>query len=56
VGVVVVKARGEVTLVGPFRAGKAEGPCRSLPIDANAEIESALGEFLEKLAEEAATP
>jgi hypothetical protein len=56
VGVVTVKARGEVTLVGPFQAGKAEGPCRTFPIDARAEIEPALGEFLERLVEAAATP
>ena len=56
VGIVTVKARGEVTLVGPFRAGKTEGPCRTFPMDAAAEIEEALGDFLERLALEAATP
>jgi len=29
VGLVVVKAKGVVTLVGPFRRGKPEEPCRS---------------------------
>jgi len=53
---VVVKSRGEVTLVGPFRAGKAEGPCQSLPWDASDEIASALASFLESFIEEAATP
>ena len=31
--IVTVKSRGEVTLVGPFHAGKAEGPCKSFPFD-----------------------
>ena len=55
-GIVTVKSRGEVTLVGPFKTGKNEGPCRSFPADAEAEIEHALGEFLERFVEEAATP
>ena len=54
--IVTVKARGEVTLVGPFHAGKAEGPCRTFPIDSSAEIESALAGFLESFLEQAATP
>lgn len=54
--IVTVKARGEVTLVGPFKAGKAEGPCRSFPISAETEIDAALGDFLERFLEEAATP
>lgn len=53
---VTVKSRGEVTLVGPFWQGKAEGPCRRLPIDADAEIEAALGDFLERFLEEASSP
>lgn len=56
VGVVTVKSRGDVTLVGPFRQGKTEGPCRSIPIDAEREIEGALGDFLVSFVEEAATP
>jgi hypothetical protein len=57
VGLVVVKAKREITLVGPFRSGKPEGPCRSLSFDApDAELDAALGEFLERLVEEAATP
>ena len=54
--VVIAKARGEVTLVGPFHLGKAEGPCLSFPFDAEAEIREALGSFLERFAEEAAAP
>jgi hypothetical protein len=54
--IVTVKSKGEVTLVGPFRAGKPEGPCKSFPVAADAEIESALGGFLEEFREEAATP
>jgi hypothetical protein len=56
-GIVVVKAKREVTFVGPFRIGKQEGPCRSLSLDApEDEIDAALAEFLERLVEEAATP
>ena len=54
--VITVKSRGEVTLVGPFRRGGDEGPCRSFPIDADVEIETALGEVLERFLEEATTP
>lgn len=56
VALVIVKARGDVTLVGPFRTGKTEGPCHTLAWDAAAEIEVALGDFLERFLEEAATP
>lgn len=56
VALVIVKARGDVTLVGPFRTGKSEGPCRTFAWDAEAEIEVALGDFLERFLEEAATP
>ena len=54
--IVTVKARGEVTLVGPFHAGKTEGPCKSFPFSAEAELEKALGDFLERFLAEAATP
>jgi hypothetical protein len=54
--IVTVKSRSEVTLVGPFHAGKAEGPCESFPLDAEAEIAAALGRFLERFLTEAATP
>jgi hypothetical protein len=56
VGIVIVKSRGDVTLVGPFRTGKDEGPCRTFPWDAETDIRKALGDFLEKFLEEAATP
>jgi hypothetical protein len=55
-GVVTVKAKGEVTLVGPFRRGKAEGPCRSFAFGAQADLDDALGDFLERFLEEAAAP
>ena len=54
--IVTAKGRGEVTLVGPFRTGKTEGPCLSFPIDAEAELRAALVSFLERFLEEAATP
>jgi hypothetical protein len=56
VGIVTVKSRGEYTLVGPFREGKAEGPCRSFPFEAEVELHKALGDFLERFLEEAASP
>jgi hypothetical protein len=54
--IVTVKSRGEVTLVGPFRQGKDEGGCKTFPLDAEGEIEAALGEFLSRFLAEAATP
>jgi hypothetical protein len=54
--IVTAKSRGEVTLVGPFRRGGNEGPCRTFPIDADGEIEKALEEMLESFLEEATTP
>lgn len=54
--IVTAKGRGEVTLVGPFRTGKTEGPCLSFPFDAEAELREALATFLERFLEEAATP
>ncbi len=54
--IVTAKGRGEVSLVGPFRTGKTEGPCLRFPIDAEAELRGALGTFLERFLEEAATP
>ena len=53
---VTVKARGDVTLVGPFHAGKTEGPCKSFPFAAEDEMRKALGDFLERFLTEAATP
>lgn len=52
----VLKSRGELTLVGPFRTGKTEGPCRSFPVEAEAEIAAAVVEFVSNFLEEAATP
>ena len=54
--IVTAKSRGEVTLVGPFRTGKVEGPCASFPFDAGDEVDAALGDFLTRFLEEAATP
>ncbi len=54
--IVTVKSRAEVALVGPFRSGKAEGPCKRFPFAAKAEIETALADFLEAFLEEAMTP
>ncbi|MDE0886684.1 MAG: hypothetical protein OSB70_14245 [Myxococcota bacterium] len=54
--IVTVKSRGDVTLVGPFHAGKAEGPCRTFPVGAAEPLDRALIEFLEKFLEEAFRP
>ncbi|MEZ4219078.1 MAG: hypothetical protein R3E88_21615 [Myxococcota bacterium] len=56
----IAKSRGEVTLVGPFRTGKNEGPCKSLPSGApgerSPELDAALVAFVTHFLEEAATP
>ena len=54
--IVTVKSKGGVTLVGPFRAGKNEGPCRSYAFEESADLQNALGDFLERFLEEAAAP
>ena len=54
--IVTVKSRGGITLVGPFRAGKSEGPCKTFPFDSAEELSLALPLFLENFLEEAATP
>jgi hypothetical protein len=54
--IVVAKSRGEITLVGPFRTGKPEGPCKSVAFGEEAELDAALGDFLTSFLEEAATP
>ena len=53
--IVTAKSRGDVTLVGPFRLGRTEGPCRTFPFEAS-ELQDALATFLEQFLEEAATP
>lgn len=55
-GVITVKTKREVTLVGPFRVGKPEGPCRSFPFEAGDDLEDALGIFLTRFLEEASAP
>ena len=54
--IVTIKSKGEVTLVGPFRLGKSEGPCRSFRFDAESDLDDALGDFLERFLEEAVAP
>ena len=55
-GIVIAKSKGEVTLVGPFKTGKNEGPCRTFPFSESAEIADALGDFLERFLEDATAP
>ena len=54
--IVTVKSRGEVTLVGPFQAGKQEGPCRSFPLAPSDEFALAFEAFLASFVEDAVTP
>ena len=54
--IVTVKSRGEITLVGPFHAGKPEGPCRTFPMDTVDALDDALEPFLVAFIEEALTP
>ncbi len=53
---VTVKSHGAVTLVGPFKTGKDEGPCQSFPSDSRGDIDAALGDLLEGFLEAAVTP
>jgi hypothetical protein len=54
--IVTAKSRGEITLVGPFHAGKTEGPCLTFPLEGGEDLRAALASFLERFLEEAATP
>jgi hypothetical protein len=54
--IVTARSRGEITLVGPFHAGKTEGPCLTFPLDGGEDLHAALASFLERFLEEAATP
>jgi hypothetical protein len=54
--IVVVKSRGDVTMVGPFRMGKTEGPCRSIAFAETDELDRGLGELFEAFLHEAASP
>jgi len=54
--IVTARSRGEITLVGPFHAGKTEGPCLTFPLDGGEDLREALAGFLERFLEEAATP
>lgn len=56
VAIIVVSGRGDVTLVGPFHAGKNEGPCQRVPWDDRPELEAAIAGLLERYLEQAATP
>lgn len=54
--IVVAKSRGDVTLVGPFAIGKAEGPCRSVGFDKEAELLEALEDLLARFLDAAVQP
>ena len=54
--IVTTKSKGEITLVGPFKAGKNEGPCRTFPFSEEGELKDALGDFIERFLEEATAP
>jgi hypothetical protein len=50
--IIVAKAAGKVTLVGPFKRGKPEKPCADLPLE-GPEVEQALEDLLVRLIEQA---
>jgi hypothetical protein len=52
----VVKSKGEVIMVGPFRTGKKEGPCQPIEWRTQEELDAAILPFLESFLEQAATP
>lgn len=54
--IVVVKSRGEVTLVGPFAMGKAEGPCRSIAMDDPAQVREDLEDLFVRFLDAAVQP
>lgn len=54
--IVVAKSRGDVTLVGPFAMGKAEGPCCSVDFGAEAELEEALEDLMVRFLDAAVVP
>jgi hypothetical protein len=54
--IVTARSRGQITLVGPFHIGKTEGPCQNFAFSAQAELASALADFIEAFLEEAASP
>lgn len=56
IALVSVKSRGEVTLVGPFKDGKTEGPCETMPWAHASTLELTLADFLERFIEQAVTP
>lgn len=53
---VIAKSKGEFTLVGPYRTGKNEGPCRTFPFEAKADLDDAIIDFLERFIDEATAP
>ncbi len=53
---VIAKSKAEITLVGPFKTGKNEGPCRTFPFSAESDLEDALEDFLERFLEDATAP
>ena len=53
---VIAKSNAEFTLVGPFKTGKSEGPCRTFPFSAESDLEDAMEDFLERFLDEATAP
>ncbi len=58
--IVVVKSRGEVTLVGPFHRGKDEGPCRRIAFGdergISDELMEGIAQLLDAFLDEATAP
>ena len=54
--IVTVKSKGAITLVGPFKQGKDEGPCKRIDLDDDAGIDAGLAAVLAEFLENAFTP
>lgn len=54
--IVTVKSKGKVTLVGPFKVGKEEGPCKSFAVDDDRAIDEGLSLLLSEFLEFAFVP
>ncbi|MCP4035396.1 MAG: hypothetical protein GY733_00540 [bacterium] len=54
--IVTVKSKGVVTLVGPFKDGSQEGPCKRIDLDDDAAIDAGLEEVLAAFLEDAFAP
>jgi hypothetical protein len=54
--IAIVKSKGELVLVGPFKTGKQEGPCETIALDDDEAIDAGLGQVLAEFLEVAFAP